>query len=207
MIEKINEVLLQPLKNKSRLVLLIVTFGVAFSYFLPVWKFTLVAPQYPEGLELSVYLYKITGGENDKHIEEINILNHYIGMQTLNRENLKDLDWIPFAVGLLIIFGLRMALIGNLKALLDIVMFSVYLTVFAAARFIYTLYVFGHNLNPEAPVDVEPFMPVIIGSKQIANFTTYSYPNWGSLFLGLFVCVMVVVFVWEMWVSLKKESQ
>jgi hypothetical protein len=41
-------------------------------------------------------------GDHDGHdITEINELNHYIGMKPSDRAALTDLDWIPFALGLL----------------------------------------------------------------------------------------------------------
>lgn len=205
MIEKINKTLLNPLDNRSRLLIAIVSLGLVLSYFFPVWQFTLSAPQYPKGLELSVYLYKLEGGDNGNHVHEINILNHYIGMKPLDKEQLKDLDWIPFAIGLLILFGLRVALIGNLNGLLDLLMLSVYLTLFITGRFIYTLYILGHELSPEAPVNVEPFMPVIVGSKQIANFITYSYPMWGSLFFTVFILTAMVIFIRNLWAGMNRK--
>jgi len=48
------------------------------SIFLPYWKMTLEAPQYPKGLSVQAYIYKLTGDVN-----EIDGLNHYIGMRPL----------------------------------------------------------------------------------------------------------------------------
>ena len=53
-------------------------------------------------------------------------------------------------------------------------------------RFVYMLYTFGHDLDPRAPMTVEPFTPAILGMKQIANFTTYSFPLAGSALIGVF---------------------
>src|SRR3990167_6972316 len=104
-------------------------------------------------------------------------------MRTLDREAMSDLDWLPFALGALLIFALRVAAIGNVSALVDLVVMTTYVSAFAFARFVYTLYIFGHNLNPSAPVKVPGFMPAVLGTKQIANFTTHSWPQAGSYFL------------------------
>ena len=40
---------------------------------------------------------------------------------------------------------------------------------------------------------VPGFMPAVLGSKQIANFTTHSWPQLGSAFLGVFALGLVVV--------------
>ncbi len=72
-------------------------------------------------------------------------------------------------------------------------MLTTYVSGFAFARFVYKLYVFGHELDPEAPVKVEPFMPAVLGTKQIANFTTSSLPGLGSLLLGAFSLGVVLL--------------
>jgi hypothetical protein len=65
-------------------------------------------------------------------------------------------------------------------------------------RFVYKLYVFGHNLDPSAPVTVKPFTPAIFGAKQIANFTTHSYPQMGSILVGLFVLTVLGSTLWQL---------
>jgi hypothetical protein len=65
-------------------------------------------------------------------------------------------------------------------------------------RFVYKLYVFGHNLDPAAPFKVEPFTPAILGSKQIANFTTISTPQLGTFLVGAFATVVLGVTVWQL---------
>jgi hypothetical protein len=189
------ELITQPLTAAGRLSLAAFVIPLAISLSLPLWTITMEAPQYPNGLELTIYAYKIEGGNDGQHLQEINTLNHYIGMRSLDREALSDLDWIPFALGGLLILTLRVALIGNLRSVIDLIVITAYVSVFAFARFVYTLYQFGHNLNPEAPVKVPGFMPAVIGSKQIANFTTHSWPSTGSLLLAVYALGIVAVFV------------
>jgi len=61
------------------------------------------------------------------------------------------------------------------------------------------LWEFGHQLNPKAPVKVEPFMPVVFGSKQIANFLTRSMPQTGSMLLGVFTMGVWGITLWYLW--------
>ena len=63
------------------------------------------------------------------------------------------------------------------------------------ARFAYKLYVFGHNLDPTAPFEVEPFTPAILGTKTIANFTVTSLPHLGTVWLALFGTGLLVLVV------------
>src|SRR4051794_20044674 len=48
------------------------------SLFLPYWLMTLHAPQYPQGLHVNAYLNRLEGD-----VDEIDDLNHYIGMRKL----------------------------------------------------------------------------------------------------------------------------
>jgi hypothetical protein len=159
---------------------------------------SMVAPQYPRGLKVDLYWYKLAGGNNDHDITEINELNHYIGMQTIDRQSMSDIDWLPFAFGLLIVIALRAAAIGTVRSLVDLTVLLGYVTVFSMARFVYKLYTFGHFLDPKAPVHIEPFMPVVLGTKQVANFTTHSYPQAGTYLVVLFAGGIALVTVWHL---------
>lgn len=197
--------LAKPLKPRSRLALAVLAIPLALSLTQPLWRISMEAPQYPGGLYLDIFAYTVEGGNNGQHMQEINTLNHYIGMHTLDREAMSDLDWLPFALGALFIFALRVAAIGNVSALVDLVVMTTYVSAFAFGRFIYTLYIFGHHLKPDAPVKVPGFMPAVLGSKQIANFTTHSWPQAGSYLLGTFVLGTVGVLIWHL-VSGRREA-
>lgn len=198
MLDKFYAFLDRPLKNKARIVLALLVIPVMLHYSAPIWNIHMVAPQYPDGLELNIYSYKLEGGRKGKDITEINRLNHYIGMHQITREELTDLDWMPFAFGLLVILTLRVAAIGTVRSLVDLVVLSVYVSGFAFVRFVYTLYRYGHDLDPHAPFDVEPFTPVIFGTKQLANFTTDSYPKLGSVYIGVFLGGIVAILAWHL---------
>ena len=140
----------------------------------------MIAPQYPKGLRLDVYLYKLEGGNQGRDVAEINSLNHYIGMAPIRRADLGELDWMPFAFGLLVLLILRAAVLGNGRDLVDVNVLAVFVAASAMFRFAYKLYEFGHNLDPRAAFRVEPFMPVLLGRRQVANFETWAYPQIGG---------------------------
>lgn len=187
-----------PLFPMARLALVVLVIPLALVFTQPLWKISMKAPQYPKGLSMEIYTHKVEGGHGGKDIKEINTLNHYIGMKTIDRQQLTDLDWIPFALGLLFILTLRCAAIGNVRALVDLVVITGYVSVFAFGRFIYKLYTYGHTLDPEAPFKVKPFTPAIFGSKQVANFTTTSWPQLGSILMGVFVVGVTAVTAWHL---------
>lgn len=181
----------RPLRPGQRLAIALLAVPLLLSFLFPLWRISMNAPQYPNGLYMDIWSYRLTGGNDDHDIVEINTLNHYIGMKQIQRDELADLDWIPFALGGLALLSLRTALLGNVRILIDMSMIAGYVSLVALGRFVYVLYQFGHELDPRAPVRVEGFQPVVVGSKQIANFMTHSYPRLGS--------VMVAVFVGGLW--------
>lgn len=188
----------RPLYGWARvtLMLLVIPLGIALTQ--PLWRIDLSAPQYPKGLWMEIYAHKVEGGNHGQHINEINTLNHYIGMHKIDRAELSDLDWVPFAIGVLIVLALRCAVIGSVRTLIDLVVLTGYVSVFAFGRFIYKLYVFGHNLDPSAPLKVDPFTPAIFGTKKIANFTTTSMPQAGSLLIGVYATGLLVLLAWHL---------
>lgn len=203
-IKKLNRILSLPLSFKSRCIVLIISLLIPLSFISPLWKIGMVAPQYPEGLSLYIYPHKVEGGNNNNDIQEINTLNHYIGMRSINRAELTDLDWIPFAIGAMFILTLRLVFLGTLSGLIDLFVISTYIGLFSLVRFYFKLYSFGHNLDPGAPVIIEPFTPVLLGSKQVANFYTSSFPTLGTFCIGIFVLTIGILIGWGIFSNWKK---
>ena len=187
------EYLESPLFLWSRVVLALTTILVVLSFTAPMWQIQMKAPQYPDGLNLYIYSYKVDGGNDGADIQEISTLNHYIGMRPIDRAALSDLDWIPFLFAFLVILALRTAVIGNVRHLVDLTVITFYLGLFGFGRMYYKLYTFGHELDPKAPVTVEPFTPVLWGKKQIANFFTEAYPREGTYYVAAFATILIIL--------------
>lgn len=196
--ERFHTLLAKPLTPWSRILIvaLVIPLGVALTQ--PLWRIRMVAPQYPTGLTLDVYSYTIEGGNEGRDLPEINTLNHYIGMKHLDRADFTDLDWIPFAIGALILLALRLAAVGDVRALVDLAVLTGYFTLFSAGRFVFKLWSYGHDLDPHAPIHMDPFMPAIIGTRQVGNFATVSYPLVGSYLLAIFATAIVLLSVWHL---------
>jgi hypothetical protein len=180
--------LARPLGTRSRWFLLLLLTPLFLALIAPIWQMRFEAPQYPQGLELTIFPYTVTGD-----LQEVNTLNHYIGMAKIDRAALSDLDFLPFAIGAFALLLLRVVALGDLRSLLDLVALYTYFGVFAFARFAYTLYVFGHNLDPKAPFQVEPFTPTVLGTGTVANFTITSLPARGSFYLASIGVGLLVV--------------
>jgi copper chaperone NosL len=201
-----NRLLDEPLQQGPRLLLLLALLLLIPTYLLPLWRLTMFAPQYPDGLRLEIYSYKLEGGNRGQDVKEINILNHYIGMRDLTTEGFTEFKWIPFAVGVLALLFLRAPVHGKLSDLIDVLVLYMYFGLFALWSFGYKLYSYGHNLAPTASVRVPPFMPPLFGSKKLANFEVYSYPAAGAYSLAAVAAVLLLAFAVAWRQAIREEA-
>jgi hypothetical protein len=192
---RLNQFLGRPLTATPRLLVLAAALLLAAIYLAPLWNLTMFAPQYPEGLRLDIYSYKLVGGNGGQDLKEINVLNHYIGMRDLIVDDFTEFKWLPFVVGAIGLLYLRAAVVGTVGGLVDVLVLNVYFSAFALWSFGYKMYVYGHSLAPTAAVKVPPFMPPMFGYKQLANFEVYSYPQAASYAMGLSTLLLVSAFV------------
>jgi len=193
----------KPLNAASRLCLLVAALTIVLTLFYPLWKMHLVAPQYSDGLDLYIFPYKIEGGGlNGQHLNEINNLNHYIGMKPILQADFLEMRWMPFVFGLIILMTLRSVVFGEMSNVVDLFAVYSYFGLFSIASFWYRLYTYGHNLDPHAPVHIKPFTPLLIGVKQIANFREFSFPQAGAYLL----CLSVLLILLAGWFSRKEQS-
>jgi len=193
--ERSNRFLGEPLGPVPRLLLAFAFLLLVPTYLLPLWKMTMFAPQYPDGLRLEIYSYKLEGGNRGQDVKEINILNHYIGMRDLSSADFTEFKWIPFVVGMMALLFLRAPVHGKMSDLIDVLVLYLYFGLFSIWSFGYKLYAYGHSLAPTASVKVPPFMPPLFGYKKLANFEVYSYPAVGSYALGAVAVVLLVALV------------
>lgn len=192
------------MNSSSKKILFISALILIGVFFFPIWNINLEAPQYPEGLGLRIWVNQITGlKEND--LQNINGLNHYIGMKPINPDDIPELKIMPFVIGFMILFGLFNAFKGNKK--LVYVWFILFL--FLGAIGIYDFYKweynYGHNLNPNAPIKVPgmTYQPPLIGSKQLLNINAISFPS--ISFYIILVSIFLSVFAIYINEKLKKK--
>jgi hypothetical protein len=196
-----NRFLDRPLSLASRGVVLLGIAALVAGAFLPLWRIQLVAPQYQEGLTLEMYSHKIAGGNGGQDLFEINTLNHYIGMKPIAQSDFAEMTWMPFAIGIFGLLSLRSVVMGRIGHLVDLGVLFTYFGAFSMATFAYRLWSYGHHLNPDAPMHVAPFTPVVIGRQQIANFEQTSLPMSGTACMGLFLFAIL----FAIWMSRQEE--
>lgn len=176
----------------SRVLIVVATLALLPSIFLPVWNITLDAPQYPDGLTLVIYPNTV-GGE----LEEVNILNHYIGMKHITPDEFPEFRFIPFFILRFFVFAVLAAVVARIPiaavGYVDYVMFGGVMLY----TFQHWLRDFGTNLSPDAPLNVEPFVPKFIGTTEIAQFSVTSMPAIGGWLMALAGLIAPVVLVYE----------
>ncbi|MGH7521208.1 MAG: hypothetical protein ACREMI_08000 [Gemmatimonadales bacterium] len=183
----------QVLSPRARLAVLGVGVLLILALFFPLWKITMFANQFPEGLRLSIYAHQLVGGNGGADLQGINILNHYIGMREIQAVDFVEMKFIPFVLGIFLLLGLRTAVFARVGNVVDLVVLFAYFSLFSLAAFAYRMYSYGHQLSPEAPIKVAAFTPPIFGHQRIANFDVYSYPGFGSILLAAFVVALLAV--------------
>jgi nitrous oxidase accessory protein len=161
----------------TRIASSVVAIGLLSSaHYLPLWKMKLEAPQYPANLYLRAYGTRIEGD-----LREINIINHYIGMEHIDTVPAPEMGLFFYT---LIGLGLLCALAPlhlRLRQLAIVSILAVAVVILGDLQL--WLRDFGRNLNPAAPLRVEPFTPYAIGVSSIGNFKTTAMVSWGYLAL------------------------
>lgn len=138
------------------------------SIFFPYWKMTLMAPQYPGGLEVEVYVNRMTGD-----VSEIDGLNHYIGMRPLDEAAQLERSVSIAAITILALLLLSAIFIHTRYAAL-LALPAVLMPYLFLADMYFWMRNFGTNLDPTAPLSsaIEPFVPPIWGEGLVGQFRT-----------------------------------
>lgn len=181
-----------PLTLHGRIFVLIAALLLPLSFLTPLWRMEFLAQQYPEGLRLYIYSHSLVGGDEGNDLAEINVLNHYIGMKELKPEDFTELKWIPLVVGGITVLTLRSVIVGTIGSVLDLLVVSGYFGLFSLWSFWYKLSAYGHQLDPRAAVQVDPFTPPVFGHKMVGQFEVWSYPSPGTWLMLAFGVMLVV---------------
>lgn len=168
---------------------------LALAYFAPIWWVALTAPQYPpdefpDGVRIEFHFSgvkngchakaraEVEQGEDLDCVQEMNTINHFIGMHPIASGAKYELMAAPYLYAVLFVmlaafmvyagpFWWVLALPGVLLPLIFVVDYSAW------------LWWFGHTLSPMGAFTVKPFMPTVFGEGKVAQFSTFSYPSYG----------------------------
>ncbi len=189
------------LSRRSRVAMMLVALALIPALFLPVWEITLHAPQYPEGLTMEVYAHTVTGD-----LQEINTLNHYIGMHEISPDEFPEFNFIPFFLIRFLGFAFLAFLVARMPvAAIGWIDFAVFGGVMLW-DFQHWLYEYGHDLSPDAPIDIDPFTPKLFGVTEVGNFSVSSYPSTAAILMFAAGLAGPAIVAWEWWRRRRAEG-
>lgn len=174
------------MNKNERIIIFIAAIILLGAFLFPIWKIDLQAPQYPEGIGLRIWVNQITG-LNEYDLNNINKLNHYIGMKEIVPSSIPELKIMPYIVVFLIAVGILVSILKRKRLLTIWLALIVILMIAGLYDFYIWGYDYGHNLNPNAPIKVPgmSYQPPLLGSKQLLNMKSISLPDIGSYFIGI----------------------
>jgi copper chaperone NosL len=183
------------MKNKlstvTKLFLLVAAAGLVAVLFTPIWRIDLIAPQYPEGLYLTIHANGLEG-----NVDIINGLNHYIGMKTLHNADFIEFTILPYVIVFFAVLFAVTMLVSRRWLLNTVFILFVLFGILAMYDFWKWEYDYGHDLDPAAAIIVPgmAYQPPLIGFKQLLNFGAYSFPDTGGwIFIVAGVLLLIAV--------------
>ena len=167
---------------------------------LPVWNFSLEAPNYPKeafpyGLPVYIHFDGLSG-----EVHEMNTINHYVGMARMERGGIYESSLAPYALIVLAMLLILFIIYDN-KWINRLMAIPVLLPFLFLGIYAYWLYWFGHNLHAGA-ITIEPFTPVILGDGKVAQFTTHAYPV-----IGFWILLAISFFSLVAWYFKQKSPK
>lgn len=186
---------------------------IGLAFFSPIWWVALKAPNYPEhtfpdGVRIHFHMNAVKNGcqmraatdevyeeEALDCVHEMNVINHYIGMEPIETGARYELAASPYLFGLvgvmLAAFLFYRGRFWWILPLSGIVIPPVFVIDYSA-----WLWWFGHHLRPWGAFTVKPFMPTVFGEGKVAQFSTFSYPHYGfGLLLAGSLCLILAVLI------------
>lgn len=175
-------------------------------FVFPMWNIRLGAPQYPEPLGIDIHVNGLRG-ESEFDIQNIDGLNHYIGMKVLPKsDEMWEFSVFPKVVGVMAAIGIIIGVLGFLEKVPPVFFLGWFIVIgILGALGIYDfnlwLIDYGSDLDPNAILKlVNPdgtpmkYNPPLLGHKKLLNFDAYSYPRAGGILLGVGMFLSLVSF-------------
>lgn len=180
-------------------------------YIFPLWKIMLGAPQYPDPLGLNIHISGLKG-VSEFDIQNIDGLNHYIGMQTLPKvEDMWEFGTFPMIIGIMVAIGVCIGVLGyfnkvNYKWFLGWFALMSIMGILGMYDFNQWLMDYGTNLDPNAIMkltnaDGTPmtYKPPLLGHVKMLNFDVTSLPASGAwlMFVGMMLTLTAGFLGWK----------
>lgn len=170
----------------------------------PLWNIMLGAPQYPEPLGMNIYIDGIKGVE-EFDLQNIDGLNHYIGMKTIPKpEEMWEFSVFPKVILGMSVLGVVIGLLGffgkvSYKFFLGWFVLMAVLGLLGMYDFNNWLISYGSDLDPNAIIKVTnpdgspmSYKPPLFGFQKLLNFDVTSLPHIGGylMFVGMLLTLI-----------------
>lgn len=194
--------------KKASIIMIIGSLLLLGLFEFPLWNIMLGAPQYPDPLGMNIYIQGIEGAE-EFDIQNIDGLNHYIGMKTIPKvEEMWEFEVFPIVIGAMVALGVIIGVLGffnkiSYKWFLGWFILMSILGVLGMYDFNQWLIEYGTDLDPKAIMaytkpDGSPmsYKPPLLGYQKMLNFDVDSWPAAGAymIFAGMLL-TLVAFFV------------
>ncbi|MAY84797.1 MAG: hypothetical protein CMP59_11760 [Flavobacteriales bacterium] len=192
--------------KKASIIMIIGSLCLLSLFVFPMWNIQLGAPQYPEPLGIDIY---ITGlqGQSEFDIQNIDGLNHYIGMKTLPKpDDMWEFSVFPMVTLGMSILGVLLGILGLMRKIRPsfflywFLLMSV-LGILGVYDFNQWLVEYGTDLDPNAIMKLQnpdgtpmKYNPPLFGHKKLLNFDAYSYPRIGGILLWVGMMLTLLAF-------------
>lgn len=172
----------------------------------PLWNIMLGAPQYPDPMGMNIYITGIEG-VNEFDIQNIDGLNHYIGMKKIPKpEEMWEFEVFPIVIGSMAALGVIIGILGffgklSYKWFLAWLILMSVLGILGMYDFNNWLTEYGTDLDPNAimkmtNLDGSPmsYKPPLFGHEKMLNFDVDSWPHTGAYMLFAGMALSLVAF-------------
>ncbi len=191
------------MKRIPQILMLLGTLCLLTLFVFPMWKIQLFAPQYPDGVTMYIWINKL-GGDSPGTLQNVNILNHYIGMKYIEPDAIPELKYFQWIILGMVGLGVAAAFWNKRSGFLIWLILLALIGILGMYDFYLWEYDYGHNLSPKAPIKIPDasFQPPLIGTKIILNFVAKSLPHTGGYFFMLSGVLAAVAW----WLKGKQKS-
>ena len=198
------------MKNAS-LIMIIAPLLLLGLFAFPLWNIMLGAPQYPEPLGMNIHITGIKG-VSEFDLQNIDGLNHYIGMKTIPKPGeMWEFNVFPKVIIGMVVLGVLIGLLGffekvSYKMFLGWFVLMSLLGVLGMYDFNEWLTDYGSNLDPHAIIKVTnldgtpmTYKPPLFGNQEMLNFDVTSLPSIGAymMFLGMTLTLVASYLGWK----------
>ncbi len=197
--------------KRSAILMIIGSLLLLGLFYFPLWNIQLGAPQYPDPMGMNIFISGIEG-EEEFDIQNIDGVNHYIGMKKIPKPaEMWEFQVFPVVIAVMATLGVLLGVVGFFRKIhpfwfLGWFILMIILGSLGMYDFNNWLLDYGTDLDPIAIIKITDsegnpinYKPPLLGTQKILNFTAHSYPRTGAYLM--FVGMLLTLIAW--WIRRK----